>query len=158
MIRMFKPMLIPIGGLVLLGLFVLGAVSFFGVKPGPSDRPASPPSQNSQTEVSTPNSVRVRPYSENAVESEAEVKVLFFQTSWCPTCRVLREDIAEHEADVPRDWLILEVDYDANVSLREEYEVNAPHTLIYLDAQNNAFAKWSALLTLEDVIAAAEIQ
>lgn len=76
--------------------------------------------------------------------------VLFFHASWCPTCKVLDEDITERLNELPSDTAILKVDYDSYPDLKREYNITYQHTLIFIkqdvgDIHREAGATFEAL-------------
>lgn len=78
--------------------------------------------------------------------------VLFFRASWCPTCRALDRDIENNRNNIPKDLLILDVDYDQYKDLKKKYGVTYQHTLVKVDANGNMIKKWSGSPTLADLI------
>ncbi len=78
--------------------------------------------------------------------------VLFFRASWCPTCRALDRDIENNRNNIPKDLLILDVDYDEYKDLKKKYGVTYQHTLVQVDANGNLIKKWSGSPTLADLI------
>ena len=78
--------------------------------------------------------------------------VLFFRAGWCPTCRALDGDIRSHLGDLPKDVLILDVDYDTAKELKQKYGVTYQHTLVQVDETGNMIAKWSGSEKLSDLL------
>lgn len=74
--------------------------------------------------------------------------VLFFNASWCPTCRAAVADINAHLSDIPEGLTILSVDYDSSSDLKKKYGVTYQHTFVQVDAQGNMIKKWSGSPTL----------
>ena len=67
--------------------------------------------------------------------------VLFFNASWCPTCKATVESL---DADgVPAGLTVVSVDYDAANDLRKQYGVTVQHTFVQVDQQGNQLAKFS---------------
>ncbi len=67
--------------------------------------------------------------------------VLFFNASWCPTCKATVESL---DADgVPAGLTVVSVDYDAATDLKKQYGVTVQHTFVQVDEQGNALAKFS---------------
>jgi len=92
-------------------------------------------------------------YSEDklALAEEGDV-VLFFQASWCPSCRVLDRDIQANLDQLPEDLAILRLDYDTEIDMRRKYGVTTQHTLVQVDAEGNEIKKWSGGNTLNSII------
>jgi thiol-disulfide isomerase/thioredoxin len=80
---------------------------------------------------------------------EAGDVVLFFNASWCPTCKATVESL---DADgVPAGLTVVSVDYDAANDLRTQYGVTVQHTFVQVDAQGNEVAKFTGAPTGEAI-------
>jgi thioredoxin 1 len=68
--------------------------------------------------------------------------VLFFQASWCPTCRATMKEL---EAGAGRlgNVLVLVVDYDRAGELKKRYGVTYQHTWVRIDASGRKTAVWN---------------
>jgi thiol-disulfide isomerase/thioredoxin len=67
--------------------------------------------------------------------------VLFFNASWCPTCKATVQSL---DADgVPPGLTVVSVDYDAATDLRRQYGVTVQHTFVQVDEQGNPLAKFT---------------
>ncbi|MGB4833404.1 MAG: thioredoxin family protein [Candidatus Moraniibacteriota bacterium] len=78
--------------------------------------------------------------------------VLFFRASWCPTCRALDSDIKSNLSQIPKDVLILDVDYDQSAELKKQYGVTYQHTLVQVAADGKMIAKWSGSEGLKELL------
>ena len=78
--------------------------------------------------------------------------VLFFNASWCPTCRGLDAELKAQMANIPEGTFIFSVDYDKSADLKQKYGVTTQHTLVQVDAKGNMINKWSGGGKLSDVI------
>lgn len=78
--------------------------------------------------------------------------VLFFNASWCPTCKAVDADIKAHLKDIPKDTLILSVDYDSNKELKAKYGVTTQHTFVQVDAESKSVTQWVGGDTLQNVL------
>jgi thiol-disulfide isomerase/thioredoxin len=78
--------------------------------------------------------------------------VLFFRASWCPTCRALDADIRTNQSQIPKNVLILDVDYDKSAELKKQYGVTYQHTLVQVDADGKMIAKWSGSEGLKELL------
>ena len=93
------------------------------------------------------------PYSlEKILKAENNKLVLFFHANWCPTCRALDADIKSHLDNIPEHTIILDVDYDSEVSLKQKYKVTIQHTLIQVDKNGEIIKKWLGSPTLKSLI------
>jgi thiol-disulfide isomerase/thioredoxin len=72
---------------------------------------------------------------------EAGDVVLFFNASWCPTCKATVESL--DSAGVPAGLTVVSVDYDAATDLKKQYGVTVQHTFVQVDEQGNEVAKFS---------------
>ncbi|MBT6690984.1 thioredoxin family protein [Candidatus Parcubacteria bacterium] len=78
--------------------------------------------------------------------------VLFFHASWCPTCRVLDENLKDELGDFPNDLTILKVNYDKEKELKKKYSITYQHTLVQVDSQGNELAKWAGSNDLSAIL------
>lgn len=78
--------------------------------------------------------------------------VLFFNATWCPTCQAIDKDIKASLADIPKDVLILSVDYDTYKDLKTKYGVTTQHTFVQVDADGKSLGKWVGGSTLEALL------
>lgn len=69
--------------------------------------------------------------------------VLFFNATWCPTCKVLNQSLTEQADEFPTDLTIVNVNYDEATELKSKYGVTYQHTLVQIDADSNQVKKWS---------------
>jgi thiol-disulfide isomerase/thioredoxin len=82
---------------------------------------------------------------------EAGDVVLFFNASWCPTCKATVESL---DADgVPAGLTVVSVDYDAANDLRTQYGVTVQHTFVQVDDQGSEVAKFTGAPTGEAIAA-----
>ncbi len=68
--------------------------------------------------------------------------VLFFNASWCPTCREARKDFTANSDLLTGVNLIL-VDYDNSDELQKKYAVTYQHTFVQIDENGKALATWN---------------
>lgn len=78
--------------------------------------------------------------------------VLFFRASWCPSCKALDADIRANLSAIPKDVLILDVNYDTEKALKTKYGVTTQHTLVQVDASGNRLALWNGNPTLKELL------
>ncbi len=62
--------------------------------------------------------------------------ILFFHADWCPTCRALEADI-KSDLGVLNQHVLLEANYDKEVDLKKEYEINSQSTVIFFNADGS---------------------
>lgn len=87
-----------------------------------------------------------------AEKSKTSRVVLFFNATWCPTCRGLDRDIKAHLKNIPGDITILSVDYDTYKDLERQYGVTYQHTLVQVDADGKLIKKWSGSSSLVKLV------
>ncbi|TAK58590.1 thioredoxin [Patescibacteria group bacterium] len=88
-----------------------------------------------------------------AVASATHDVVLFFQASWCPTCRTIDADIKANLSKIPPGLSILDVNYDTSTALKQKYGVTYQHTFVQVDKDGNLIKKWSGSPTLGALVA-----
>lgn len=74
-------------------------------------------------------------------ENSSEKVVLFFNASWCPTCKAADKEFKSSK--IPDGVTILSVDYDLNTELRKKYGVTYQHTFVQIDGKGEIVKKWS---------------
>lgn len=87
----------------------------------------------------------------SALENGDDV-VLFFQASWCPTCRSLNSALEKESNQIPAGVSIFKVDYDSSSSLKSKYSVRYQHTLVQIDNDLSQIAKWSGSRNLKEIV------
>lgn len=78
--------------------------------------------------------------------------VLFFNASWCSTCKVIRDDLEASRGDIPADLVIVIVDFDKSVELKKKHRVTIQHTFVQVDADGNELARWAGSASLEKIL------
>ncbi len=78
--------------------------------------------------------------------------VLFFYAPWCPTCKVLNDNLNTSIDDVPNNLLLLKTNYDSEKELKKKYGVTYQHTLVQVDENGDMIKKWSNSYTLDDIV------
>ena len=77
--------------------------------------------------------------------------VLFFNASWCPTCKATVKSLDAEGA--PAGLTVVSVDYDAATDLRQQYGVTVQHTFVQVDEQGNELAKFTGAASGEAIAA-----
>lgn len=85
-------------------------------------------------------------------KSKTSRVVLFFNATWCPTCRALDKNIKANLSAIPGDITILSVDYDTYKDLKQKYGVTYQHTLVQVDGEGNMLKKWSGSSNLSKLV------
>lgn len=77
--------------------------------------------------------------------------VLFFNASWCSTCKEARENLEADPTAIPAGLTIVKVDYDDSDELKQKYGVTVQHTFVQVDADGNEIAKWNGSVTADQI-------
>ncbi len=78
--------------------------------------------------------------------------VLFFNASWCSTCKIARDNFEANLKEIPADMAIIVVDFDNSADLRKKYGVTLQHTFVHINSQEEAIKKWSGSTTISELI------
>ena len=65
-----------------------------------------------------------------AAMGEGKTVLLFFHAPWCPVCKAQEPKVKSHLNGAHKNVVAFKVDYDSNVTLRKELEVDKQSTLI----------------------------
>lgn len=77
--------------------------------------------------------------------------VYFFAASWCPTCKAAYQDLKANYAKVPKDLVIIVVDYDKSAGLKSKYGVTYQHTFVAIGAKGERLKVWSGGTSVADI-------
>ncbi len=77
--------------------------------------------------------------------------VLFFNASWCSTCKEARDNFEAEAGAIPAGLTIVKVDFDDSDELRQKYGVTIQHTFVQVDADGNELAKWNGSVTVDEI-------
>ncbi|MFM8644156.1 MAG: thioredoxin family protein [Actinomycetota bacterium] len=78
--------------------------------------------------------------------------VLFFNATWCSTCKKARSNLEANLSAIPADLAIVLVDFDSETDLKRQYGVTVQHTFVQIDAAGTELAKWSGSLTAAAIV------
>lgn len=111
------------------------------------------PSVTSTTKSSTASEPGIyTDYSpEKLVEFSNKKKVLFFFAAWCPSCRQQDSSLNNSISKIPGDLVILKVNYDQEIGLRQKYGVTIQHTFVEVDDSGNKLQQWNSLYQQNDL-------
>lgn len=82
--------------------------------------------------------------------SDSDV-VLFFHASWCPDCQATEASLNADGA--PAGLTVVQVDFDTQTDLRQEYGVTVQHTFVHVDDKGTEVNKWTGSETGADIAA-----
>ncbi|HMO78215.1 MAG TPA: thioredoxin family protein [Candidatus Paceibacterota bacterium] len=111
------------------------------------------PSEVTEVEVTQNVSGAYEVYSAEKLAAAAGDVVIFFNATWCPSCRALKADIEANLSAIPAGTTILTADYDTETELKKKYGVTTQHTLVQVDTNGNLIKKWSGGSKLENLLA-----
>lgn len=77
--------------------------------------------------------------------------MLFFYASWCPDCQETETSLNTDGA--PEGLTVVQVDFDSQTDLRQEYGVTVQHTFVHVDDQGAEVSKWTGSETGADIAA-----
>ena len=75
----------------------------------------------------------LKPYTAEAVKAakgEGKTVLLFFHAPWCPVCKAQEPKVKSHLNAAHKNVVAFRVDYDSNMALRKELNVEKQSTLI----------------------------
>jgi thiol-disulfide isomerase/thioredoxin len=77
--------------------------------------------------------------------------VLFFNASWCPSCRSTVDSLDAE--GVPPGLTVVSVDYDTNQALRQRYAVTVQHTFVQVDQAGERLAAFTGAVSGAEIAA-----
>jgi thiol-disulfide isomerase/thioredoxin len=118
-----------------------------------SNTQTEPPSSNSTSQTIVQSVGEYKPYSEDLVRNASPDQniILFFNASWCPTCRVAVRNIEANLDQIDPNVLILSVDYDDNTSLRRQYGVTYQHTFVQVNSNGDFIKRDQGFNTVDQI-------
>lgn len=81
-----------------------------------------------------------------------KVTVLDFYAPRCPSCRAAHKTILSEVDQLPTNLQILNVDYDSNTVLRQQYGVTSQHTFVLIDRKGNKIKSIQWLNHVSEII------
>lgn len=145
----------PLVAVVILGL--IGAVIYLlatsNSSSPTSESPANPQGTSIAVEPagSSDQYISYETY-QNSADGYANTDVvLFFNASWCSTCKQARDNFESSLDQFPPGLTIVVVDFDDSVDLKKEYGVTVQHTFVQIDNQGEELKKWSGSVSVDEV-------
>jgi len=126
--------------LILSLLVIVTVVAISSINAIPANK-----SKASTTSLSVPTeSVRYVSYSpEKFAQMSHQRRVLFFRAQWCTTCSEADKELSSLTYKLPADVTVFEVNYDAEKSLKKQYNVTYQHTFVLVDEQGHLKKLWN---------------
>lgn len=152
----------PLVGVLIVGL--AGAVIYLFTAPNSNE--AAPNSISSASESPSPqetaingsgsdgnssNYISYEAYQGSGETYAANDVVLFFNASWCSTCKIARENFEASLDQIPSNLTIVMVDFDESADLKKQYGVTVQHTFVQVDNQGEELKKWSGSVSVDQV-------
>jgi thiol-disulfide isomerase/thioredoxin len=110
--------------------------------PAPEPEPAAP--------AAAPGGyIDLATYQADPAAFAANDVVLFFNASWCPTCKAATANLTTEA--FPAGLTVVSVDYDGETDLRRQYGVTVQHTFVQVDPAGTQLAKWSGSTTVDQI-------
>jgi thiol-disulfide isomerase/thioredoxin len=114
--------------------------------------PTPTPEPTDATPAPAPGSyITLAEYEADKAAYDAGDVVLFFNASWCSTCKIARDNLTADPAAIPEGLTIVTVDFDEATELKQRYGVTLQHTFVQIDAEGTELAKWSGSTTAEEI-------
>ncbi len=77
--------------------------------------------------------------------------VYFFAAAWCPTCKATYQDFKANFAKVPKDLVIVVVDYDNAAALKTKYGITYQHTYVAIGPKGEKLKSWSGSMSVAEI-------
>jgi thiol-disulfide isomerase/thioredoxin len=106
------------------------------------------------TDSSRGNYVSYQNYEQEVEKYKDSRVVMFFNASWCSTCKIARDNFESSLDQIPSDLTIVVVDFDNSDDLRKKYGITVQHTLVQIDANGKSLKKWSGSTTIDQIVKA----
>lgn len=90
---------------------------------------------NAEPGITLSPSTQYQLYDESLLPSLTESRILlFFHADWCPTCQNFEKQILASKT-IPKDVVILKVNYDTATELKKKYSILSQSTFIQVDSE-----------------------
>lgn len=145
----------PLVAVLILGL--IGAVIYLLATSNSSSSKSESPANPQSTSVAIAPAESAGQYIsyetyQNSADAYADTDVvLFFNASWCSTCKQARDNFESSLDQFPPDLTIVVVDFDDSKDLKKEYGVTVQHTFVQIDNQGEELKKWSGSVSVDEV-------
>jgi thiol-disulfide isomerase/thioredoxin len=83
--------------------------------------------------------------------AKKQTVVYFFAATWCPDCQATYRDVKANYAKLPRELVLVFVDYDKAKDLKAKYGVVAQHTFVVVGPKGEAKKSWSGAKTVAEI-------
>lgn len=118
----------------------------------PAPTPTPEPTDSAPAPTPAPGSyITLAEYEADKAAYDAGDVVLFFNASWCSTCKIARDNLTADPAAIPEGLTIVTVDFDEATDLKQQYGVTLQHTFVQIGPDGAELAKWSGSVTAEEI-------
>ncbi len=118
----------------------------------PAPTPTPEPTDSAPAPTPAPGSyITLAEYEADKAAYDAGDVVLFFNASWCSTCKIARDNLTADPAAIPDGLTIVTVDFDEATDLKQQYGVTLQHTFVQIGRDGAELAKWSGSVTAEEI-------
>ena len=111
-------------------------------------------STTQNTDSSRGNYVSYQNYEQEVEKYKDSRVVMFFNASWCSTCKIARDNFESSLDQIPSNLTIVVVDFDNSDDLRKKYGITVQHTFVQIDANGESLKKWSGSTTIDQIVKA----
>jgi len=145
---------LKIGGLVLTSLLLASCASVGPVATNtePETSISETPSASETTSGASGDYIPYESFVTSGDKYADSRVVLFFNAVWCSTCQQARDNIEASLGQIPKDLVIVVVDFDDSIELRKKYGVTVQHTFIEIDSSGEQLGKWSGSVTVDQIV------
>ena len=109
-------------------------------------------STTQNTDSSRGNYVSYQNYEQEVEKYKDSRVIMFFNASWCSTCKIARDNFESSLDQIPLDLTIVVVDFDNSDDLRKKYGITVQHTFVQIDANGESLKKWSGSTTIDQIV------
>jgi thioredoxin 1 len=120
----------------------------------PTPKPTNPSEEPAEVIPSAPGSyIDLANYLSSIENYRGSKVVLFFNASWCSTCKVARENFESTQNRIPEGLTLVVVDFDNSTELKKRYGVTYQHTFVQIDDSGKELQKWSGSVSFSEIAA-----
>jgi peptide methionine sulfoxide reductase msrA/msrB len=107
---------------------------------------------NAEPGITLSPSAQYQLYDESLLSSLTGSRILlFFHADWCPTCQNFEKQILASKT-IPKDVVILKVNYDTATELKKKYSILSQSTFIQVDSKWNMYKRWLGKSDISDIL------
>ena len=129
---------------LLLPILLLAATLLLSACQSTAQNPRQPVQPETNTPITAKQNSGIeasyRDFSQTDYESllGKQPFAIFFHATWCPTCKIVEDDILENINAFPEGVVILKADYDTETALKKKYNVFSQSVIVMIDSNGSA--------------------